>query len=144
MRGSLGEGDAFLLGTDLVKSPARLIAAYDDAAGVTAAFNKNVLTVVNRELDADFDPDDFDHVAVWDADHEWIEMRLRSRQDQVVRIGALDLDVRFARGEELRTEISTKFRRATVERELAAAGLRLTSWWTDSAGDFALSLSVPQ
>jgi L-histidine N-alpha-methyltransferase len=143
VRESLGSGDAFLLGTDLVKAPSRLIAAYDDAAGVTAAFDKNVLTVVNRDLGADFDPDEFDHVAAWDAEHEWIEMRLRSRQEQTVRIGALDLDVRFARGEEVRTEISAKFRRVTVERELAAARLRLTHWWTDPAADFAVSLSVP-
>ncbi len=143
VRSTLGPGDAFLLGTDLVKSRERLVAAYDDAAGVTAAFNKNVLAVVNRDLDADFELDEFDHVAVWSAEHEWIEMRLRSRQDQTVHIAALGLDVHFARGEELRTEISAKFRRASVQAELAAAGLRLTQWWTDPAGDFALSLSVP-
>jgi L-histidine N-alpha-methyltransferase len=143
VRGTLDAGDAFLLGTDLVKPRERLVAAYDDAAGVTAAFNKNVLAVVNRDLGADFDLDDFDHVAVWSAEHEWIEMRLRSRQDQTVHIRALDLEVHFERGEELRTEISAKFRRAKVESELATAGLRLTQWWTDPAGDFALSLSVP-
>jgi L-histidine N-alpha-methyltransferase len=143
VRSTLAPGDSFLLGTDLVKSPHRLVAAYDDAAGVTAQFDKNVLDVVNRDLGADFDPDEFDHVAVWDAENEWIEMRLRSRQEQVVRVAALDLVVRFARGEELRTEISAKFRRDRVEAELAAAGLRLTSWWTDPDGDFALSLSVP-
>jgi L-histidine N-alpha-methyltransferase len=142
-RAALGDGDAFLLGTDLVKSAQRLVAAYDDAAGVTAAFNKNLLSVLNRDLGADFDPDEFDHVAVWDAEQEWIEMRLRSRQDQLVRVAALGLSVRFDRGEEMRTEISAKFRRAGVERELAAAGLHLTHWWTDPAGDFALSLSVP-
>jgi L-histidine N-alpha-methyltransferase len=144
VRAGLHDGDAFLLGTDLVKSPERLVAAYDDAAGVTARFDKNVLAVVNRDLDADFDLAQFDHVAVWDAANEWIEMRLRSRQDQLVRIGALGLEVRFGRGEELRTEISAKFRRPGVERELAAAGLRLTHWWTDPAGDFAVSLSVPE
>jgi L-histidine N-alpha-methyltransferase len=143
VRTALGPGDAFLLGTDLVKSPERLVAAYDDAAGVTAAFNKNVLSVLNRDLGADFDLDGFDHVAMWDAEQEWIEMRLRSRQDQTVRVAALGLSVRFAGGEELRTEISAKFRRAGVEGELAAAGLRLTAWWTDAAGDFALSLSAP-
>jgi L-histidine N-alpha-methyltransferase len=143
VRESLDAGDAFLLGTDLVKSPERLVAAYDDAAGVTSAFNKNVLAVVNRDLGADFDADEFDHVAVWDVEREWIEMRLRSRQEQTVHIGALDLEVRFERGEELRTEISAKFRPETVTAELAAAGLRLTHWWTDAAGDFALSLSVP-
>jgi L-histidine Nalpha-methyltransferase len=143
LRGTLRPGDAFLLGTDLVKSSERLVAAYDDAAGVTAAFNKNLLTVLNRDLGADFDPAEFDHVAVWDAEQEWMEMRLRSRQDQTVRVAGVDLDVHFARGEELRTEISAKFRRPTVEAELSAAGLRLTQWWTDPAGDFALSLSVP-
>ena len=144
VRSSLRPGDAFLLGTDLVKSPERLVAAYDDAAGVTAAFNKNVLAVVNRDLGGDFDLDEFDHVAVWDATNEWIEMRLRSRQDQVARVRTLDLAVSFGRGEELRTEISAKFRQARVAEELAAADLELTKWWTDPAGDFALSLSVPR
>jgi L-histidine N-alpha-methyltransferase len=143
VRATLEPGDAFLLGTDLVKSPERLVAAYDDAQGVTAAFNKNVLTVVNRDLGGNFDLDAFDHLALWDAENEWIEMRLRAREGQTVRIAALDLDVRFERGEELRTEISAKFRRAGVEAELAAAGLRPTRWWTDPADDFALSLSVP-
>ncbi|HZC70474.1 MAG TPA: L-histidine N(alpha)-methyltransferase [Jatrophihabitans sp.] len=143
VRATLAPGDAFLLGTDLVKAPERLVDAYDDAAGVTAAFNKNLLLVLNRDLGADFDLDEFDHVASWDAEREWIEMRLRSRQDQTVRVAALGLSVHFARGEELRTEISAKFRRTGVEAELAAAGLRLTAWWTDPADDFALSLSVP-
>jgi L-histidine N-alpha-methyltransferase len=139
----LRPGDALLLGTDLVKSESRLVAAYDDDAGVTAEFNRNVLRVVNRELDATFDPDAFSHVAVWDAEHEWIEMRLRSDEQQRVGVGRLDLDVSFAPGEELRTEISAKFRADGVERELAAAGLALAEWWTDPAGDFALSLSFP-
>jgi L-histidine N-alpha-methyltransferase len=142
LAGTLRPGDSFLLGTDLVKDTARLVRAYDDAAGVTAAFNKNVLAVLNRELGADFDLDTFDHVALWDAEQTWIEMRLRSRIDQVVTVAALDLEVPFLAGEELRTEVSTKFRRAGLERELAAAGLTMTSWWTDPAGDFALSLSV--
>jgi L-histidine N-alpha-methyltransferase len=140
---TLAPGDALLLGTDLVKDPARLVRAYDDAAGVTAEFNRNVLRVLARELDADVDPDSFDHVAVWDAEHEWIEMRLRSRRAQTVRVPALDLTVDFAEGEELRTEVSAKFRRDGVAAELAAAGLRLTEWWTDPAGDFGVSLSVP-
>jgi L-histidine N-alpha-methyltransferase len=140
---TLRPGDSFLLGTDLVKDPVRLVRAYDDAAGVTAAFNKNVLTVLDRELGADFDLDAFDHVALWDAEQEWIEMRLRSRLDQGVSIAALDLQVRFATGEELRTEVSAKFRRPGIERELAAAGLTMTHWWTDPRGDFALSLSTP-
>jgi L-histidine N-alpha-methyltransferase len=137
----LAPGDHFLLGTDLVKDPARLLAAYDDAQGVTAAFNKNVLSVINRELHADFDLDAFAHVARWDADAEWIEMRLQSLRAQRVSVKDLDLVVDFAAGEELRTEISAKFRREGVERELAAAGLQLEHWWTDPAGDFALSLS---
>src|SRR4051794_17359833 len=141
LAGTLVPGDALLLGTDLVKDTDRLVAAYDDAAGVTAAFNRNVLVVLDRELDADFDPETFDHVAVWDPDAEWIEMRLRAQRAQTVRIRGLELEVDFTAGEELRTEISAKFRRAGVERELAAAGFQLAEWWTDPAGDFALSLS---
>ena len=143
IRAGLAPGDRLLLGTDLVKSPERLIQAYDDRAGVTAEFNRNVLHVVNRELDADFVPDAFEHVARWDAEREWIEMRLRSTSAQIVRIAQLDLEVRFAAGEEMRTEISAKFRRERVEQELATAGLRLDAWWTDPASDFALSLSAP-
>ncbi|MGW7418514.1 L-histidine N(alpha)-methyltransferase [Streptomyces sp. NPDC054813] len=142
VRALLAPGDALLLGTDLVKDEDVLVRAYDDAAGVTAEFNKNVLAVVDRELGADFDPDTFDHVALWDADEEWIEMRLRSRVAQTVKVPALDLAVDFAAGEELRTEVSAKFRRDGVTAELAAAGLALTNWWTDSQGRFALSLSV--
>ncbi len=111
---------------------------------MTADFNRNVLRVVNRELHATFDPSAFAHVAIWDPTNEWIEMRLRAEQEQSVRIARLDLEVTFAEGEELRTEISAKFRREGVEAELAAAGLELTDWWTDPVGDFALSLSVPR
>lgn len=143
VRATLVEGDAFLLGTDLVKAEERLVAAYDDSAGVTAQFDLNVLRVLSRELGADLDPDAFVHRAVWVAEHDRVEMRLESVRDQRVRIEALDLDVDLAAGEQVRTEISTKFRRAGVERELAAAGLRMTHWWTDVDGDFALSLSVP-
>ena len=139
----LGRNDAFLLGTDLVKDPARLVAAYDDAAGVTAEFNRNLLLVLNRELGADFDVESFEHVARYDSDKEWVEMRLRSTRAHVVNVPALDLVVPFDEAEEMRTEVSAKFRRAGVERELASAGLRLTHWWTDPDGDFALSLSVP-
>ncbi|MYW46453.1 L-histidine N(alpha)-methyltransferase [Streptomyces sp. SID161] len=142
VRSLLAPGDGLLLGTDLVKDERVLVRAYDDAAGVTAAFNKNVLAVVDRELGADFDLDAFDHVAVWDAEREWIEMRLRSRTAQTVKVPALDLAVDFAAGEELRTEVSAKFRREGVTSELAAAGLELTHWWTDEQGRFALSLSV--
>jgi L-histidine N-alpha-methyltransferase len=134
-------GDTLLLGTDLVKDTGRLVRAYDDAAGVTAQFNRNVLAVVNRELDADFDLDAFDHVATWNADEERIEMWLRTGDPQRVRIGALDMTVDFAAGEEMLTEVSCKFRPEGVEAELAAAGLRRTHWWTDAAGDFGLSLA---
>jgi dimethylhistidine N-methyltransferase len=137
----LEPGDHFLLGTDLVKDAGRLEAAYDDAQGVTAEFNLNVLQVVNRELGANFDPSAFAHVARFDLDEEWIEMRLRSLTDQRVSIADLDLTVHFAEGEEMRTEISAKFRRERVEVELAAAGLELVRWMTDPAGDFAVSLS---
>jgi L-histidine N-alpha-methyltransferase len=143
VRSRLRPGDSFLLGTDLVKDPAVLVAAYDDSAGVTAAFNKNVLAVLNAELGADFDLDAFEHVARWDPDHEWIEMRLRSTADQRARVRDLGLVVPFSAGEEMRTEVSAKFRRAGVEAELAAAGLALRSWWTDPVGRFGLSLSVP-
>ncbi|MGI5365847.1 L-histidine N(alpha)-methyltransferase [Streptomyces iakyrus] len=142
VRALLAPGDALLLGTDLVKDEEVLVRAYDDGAGVTAAFNKNVLTVINRELGADFEPAAFDHVALWDAGHEWIEMRLRSRTAQTVKVPALDLAVDFAAGEEMRTEVSAKFRQEGVRTELAAAGLELAHWWTDDAGRFALSLSV--
>jgi L-histidine N-alpha-methyltransferase len=138
---TLAPGDALLLGTDLVKDVDRLVAAYDDAAGVTAAFNRNVLSVLDRELDADFDPDAFDHVARWNAGAEWIEMWLRSHRNQTVHLRRLGLTVEFAAGEAMRTEISAKFRRDGVARELAAAGFELAEWWTDPAGDFALSLS---
>ena len=143
VRGLLHPGDTFLLGTDLVKDPAVLVAAYDDAAGVTAAFNKNVLAVLNAELGADFDLDAFEHVAVWDAGREWIEMRLRAASAQSVRVRDLGLTVEFAAGEEMRTEVSAKFRQAGVRTELAAAGLAMRSWWTDEGAQFGLSLSVP-
>ncbi len=136
----LGPDDFLLLGTDMVKDPARLVAAYDDGAGVTAAFNRNVLAVLNRELGADFVPERFEHVAVWDAAQEWIEMRLRAAEGQRVVIDALGLVVEFAEGEELRTEISAKFRPEGLAGELAAAGLALAEHWTDGDGDFALSL----
>ena len=138
----LAADDTLLLGTDLVKDPKRLVTAYDDDAGVTAAFNRNVLSVLNRELDADFAPERFEHVARWNPEQEWIEMRLRSHGAQTVRVHELDLQVEFADGEEMRTEISAKFRRQRVEAELADAGLALVTWWTDPGGDFALSLSI--
>lgn len=140
---ALRPGDTFLLGTDLVKDAGRLVRAYDDAAGVTAAFNRNILVVVNRELDADFDVEEFQHVALWDAENEWIEMRLRAERAQQVTIADLDLVVSFAAGEELRTEISAKFRRERIEAELAAAGMRMVRFWTDQDGDFGLTLAGP-
>jgi L-histidine N-alpha-methyltransferase len=143
VRAGMRPGDAFLLGTDLVKDPGTLVAAYDDASGVTAEFNKNVLAVLNAELGADFDRDAFEHVALWDSAAEWIEMRLRSVTAQTVHLPAIGLTVGFAEGEEMRTEVSAKFRRAGVEAELAAAGLAVRSVWTDSASQFAVSLSVP-
>jgi L-histidine N-alpha-methyltransferase len=138
---TLQSGDTLLLGTDLVKDVDRLVRAYDDSAGVTAQFNRNVLAVVNRELDADFVVDAFEHVAKWNPDEERIEMWLRAASAQRVSIGGLDLTVDFAAGEEMLTEVSCKFRPERVESELAASGLRRTHWWTDPAGDFGLSLS---
>lgn len=142
VRDLLAPGDTLLLGTDLVKDEGVLVAAYDDAAGVTAAFNRNVLSVVDRELGADFVPEDFAHVARWNPREEWIEMRLRARRSLTVKIPELDLVVPFEAGEELRTEVSAKFREDGVRGELAAAGLRLAHWWTDSEDRFALSLST--
>jgi L-histidine N-alpha-methyltransferase len=138
----LRAGDSLLLGTDLVKDSGRLVRAYDDAAGVTARFNRNVLAVINRELDADFDIDAYRHVARWNSGEERIEMWLRADRRQRVWIGALDMTVEFAAGEEMLTEVSCKFRPDAVAAELAAAGLRRTRWWTDDAGDFGLSLAV--
>ncbi|MCK0176375.1 L-histidine N(alpha)-methyltransferase [Mycolicibacterium sp. F2034L] len=138
---TMSEGDTLLLGTDLVKDPDRLVQAYDDSAGVTARFNRNVLAVVNRELDADFDVDNYQHVARWNADEQRIEMWLRATDAQQVRIRAIDLTVDFAAGEEMLTEVSCKFRPDEVAAELSAAGLTRTHWWTDPAGDFGLSLA---
>ncbi len=139
---TLQPGDALLLGTDLVKDAGRLVRAYDDSAGVTARFNRNVLAVVNRELDADFDLEAFKHVAKWNTEEERIEMWLRATAPQRVHVRALDLTVDFADGEEMLTEVSCKFRPEGIAGELAAAGLRRTHWWTDDAGDFGLSLAV--
>lgn len=143
VRSRLSAGDALLLGVDLIKAPSVLVAAYDDSAGATAAFNKNILTVLNSRLGADFDPNAFDHVVVWVPGQEWIEMRLRSAVDQQVRVPGAGLTVPFLAGEELRTAISARFRRDGLEAELAAVGLAVRGWWTDSNGQFAISLSVP-
>lgn len=138
---NVGPGDAFLLGVDLVKGAARIEAAYNDARGVTETFVRNGLVALNRELGADFDQDRLDFVARWDAVHEWMDIGFTARQPHVVSIPELEVTVPLASGEPLRFEISTKFRREGLERELAAADLRLDAWWTDAAGDFALLLA---
>jgi L-histidine Nalpha-methyltransferase len=143
VRGMLGPGDSFLLGTDLVKDPAIIEAAYNDSAGVTAEFNRNVLHVINRELGADFDPDAFEHVAFFDRRRGWVEMRLRARRACTVFVADLNLQVEFAAGEELRTEISAKFTPERLERDFNAAGLELERLWTDPDELFALSLAQP-
>jgi L-histidine N-alpha-methyltransferase len=140
--GLLEPEDRLLLGTDLVKDPAVIEAAYDDSQGVTAEFNRNVLCVINRELDADFIPDAFEHLAFYDRAREWVEMRLRSQRAQSVLIGALGLRVSFAPGEELRTEISAKFSRSRVESDFEAAGLTIEHWYTDPQKLFAVSLAA--
>ncbi|HEY4938876.1 MAG TPA: L-histidine N(alpha)-methyltransferase [Actinomycetota bacterium] len=139
--GNLDDGESLLLGCDLVKDTARLVAAYNDSFGVTAAFNLNVLSVLNRELGAGFDPERFAHVACFDTENEWIEMRLRSLEAQTVPVVDLGIEVEFADGEEMRTEVSTKFRREGVERELDEAGLELRHFWSDEGGDFGLFLA---
>jgi dimethylhistidine N-methyltransferase/ergothioneine biosynthesis protein EgtC len=143
LRAALGEQDAFLLGADLVKDAETLVRAYDDSQGVTAAFNKNVLHVLNRELEADFDADAFEHHAVWNSEQERIEMWLRSPAAQTVKIRALDLTLELDHGEEIRTEISVKFRRDSLTDELANAGFHIRHWWTDPAENYALILAVP-
>ncbi len=141
LRDTLNPGDTLLLGADLVKDSGRLVAAYDDSAGVTAAFNRNVLHVINRELEAGFDPGAFDHVALYDEVNDWIEMRLRARRDMRVQVAALGLTASFAAGEEMRTEISAKFRPAGLSRELTAAGFTVRRWYLDPTGDYSLVLA---
>jgi len=138
MRATLEPGDWLLIGTDLVKDPAVVVPAYDDAAGVTAEFNRNVLRVLNRELGADFDPAGFAHVALWDPQREWIEMRLRALRPMRVRV--LDLTVTFAEGEELRTEVSAKFRPEGIAAELGTAGFAANAFWTDPDELFGVTL----
>jgi dimethylhistidine N-methyltransferase/ergothioneine biosynthesis protein EgtC len=140
---SLSSDDALLLGADLVKDPDVLIRAYDDARGVTADFNKNVLHVLNRELGADFDPAAFDHVARWNEAEERVEMRLRARTAQPAKIPGLDMTVPLSAGEEVRTELSCKFRRESLPRELHEGGFTVRHWWTDRVNRFALLLAVP-
>jgi len=139
--GVCGDGGWLLLGTDLVKDRSVLEAAHNDSAGVTAEFNLNILAVLNRRLDADFDLERFEHVAIYDPSMAWIEMQLRSKREQTVRIGALDETFRFAQDEIMRTEISRKFTRTTVERLLNSAGFSLERWFTDEDERFALSLA---
>jgi L-histidine N-alpha-methyltransferase len=141
IREGMTPGDFFLLGTDLQKDRERLIHAYDDAKGVTAEFNLNVLRRLNRELGANFDLDQFRHVAIYNEDENWIEMRLMSCIDQHVHVEALQLDVDFTAGETLRTEISAKFTPPGVAQELAAAGMTVVEQWTDDAGDFLLTVA---
>ena len=141
VRDVLAEGEWLLLGTDLVKSPEVLVRAYDDAAGVTAEFNRNVLHVLNRELAADFDVSAFEHVARWDHEEEWIEMRLRATRRMAVHVPVVGLTVDFVEGEEMRTEVSAKFRKEKVAGELADAGFELHHWWTDEEARFGVSLS---
>jgi len=143
LRGTMSPEDHFLLGADLVKDIPRIVAAYDDAEGVTAAFNRNVLRVINAELDADFVPEAFDHVALWNEAEEWIEMRLRSKTRQEVHVDALGLDVGFEAGEDLLTEISAKFEPDRLEAELLAAGLALDTTWGAAEGEFLLALAHP-
>lgn len=141
LRAGMGSADTLLIGADLVKDPRRLLAAYDDRAGVTAEFDRNVLRVLNRELGADFDVEAFTHRAVWDAEEERIEMRLRADRAMSVRVAGLALDVAFAEGDEICTEISTKFRLDGVRAELAEAGFEPVHAWTDDDGDVALVLA---
>jgi L-histidine N-alpha-methyltransferase len=140
---AMDPGDCLLLGTDLVKDPARLVAAYDDAAGVTAEFNRNVLHVLNRELGADFAPDEFAHLALWNAGQQWIEMRLRSERDATVHVRALGLTVDFAAGEELRTEISCKFTPEGLANELRSCGFVIQATWRSPGDEFQLTLATP-
>ena len=141
LRGALLPGEHLLLGAGLVTDPQVLVAAYDDAAGVTAEFNRNVLHVLNRELHADLDVAAFAHVARWDAEREWIEMRLRAERSMAARVNDLGLVVEFAAGEEVRTEISAKFRTAGLAVELADAGLAPQRTWVDPLERFALVLA---
>jgi L-histidine Nalpha-methyltransferase len=143
LRRQMDGGDRLVIGTDLVKDRGVLEAAYNDSAGVTAEFNRNVLRVINAGLEADFDPEAFEHVAFFDEANAWIEMRLRANGAQRVLIDGADLEVTFADGEEIRTEISAKFTRAAVERELHTAGLHLQRFFTDESCLFGLAFAEP-
>ena len=136
------DGGSLLLGTDLVKSPHVLVRAYADADGATADFNRNVLRVLNTELGADFDVMAFEHMAVWMPREEWIEMRLRASRPMLVRLPGVNMDVRFHEGEELRTEISAKFRLEGVVEEMEAAGFSAAGQWTDRQNRYAITLAA--
>jgi L-histidine N-alpha-methyltransferase len=142
LRVALRPGEQFLLGTGLVVDPSLLVPAYDDAAGVTAEFNRNVLHVLNRELGADFDVDAFHHKAVWDAENEWIEMRLVAQRAMTVTLAGLDLTVEFAAGEEMCTEVSAKFRLPGIGAMLGEAGFSVAGSWTDPDERMALTLAT--
>jgi len=141
LAGVLAPGDMLLLGVDLVKSPERILKAYDDADGVTAAFSRNVLRILNDRLNADFDPEAFDHVPRWSEADEWVDIRLRARSAHAVRVADLDLRVEFAAGEEIHTEIAAKFRRDRLAAELAGSGLEIRRWWTDPTEGFGVALA---
>jgi L-histidine Nalpha-methyltransferase len=142
LHGVLHPGDMLLLGVDLVKDPAELIAAYDDSAGISTAFNKNLFTVLNTRVGADFNLDNFDYVVTWQDETERLEMWEQSRINQVVRLSEIDLCVELAAGERIWTGISSKFRRDGIQAELESAGFSLQRWWTDPDGRYALSLST--
>jgi dimethylhistidine N-methyltransferase len=143
MRELLGDEGRLLLGTDLAKEISVVEAAYNDSAGVTAEFNRNVLHAINRELDADFEPDSYEHVAFFNQEESWIEMRLRAVGEQQVHIAGAEFDLTLADGEEIRTEISTKFTRERLEAELGGAGMRIEAFFTDPDGYFGLTLAAP-
>jgi L-histidine N-alpha-methyltransferase len=140
---TMSSDDSLLLGADLVKDRRRLVAAYDDASGITAAFNKNVLHVLNEQLGGNFDPELFSHVALWNEDEQWIEMRLRAREEMEVTLADAGISVRFAEGEDLLTEISAKFTPERIEAELEAAGFVVDGMWGAAEGEFLLTLAHP-
>jgi L-histidine N-alpha-methyltransferase len=144
VRTMMGPGDRFLLGTDLLKDVRVLEAAYNDSEGVTAGFNLNVLRVMNRELDADFDLTAFEHVATFDPGPSWVELRLRALRAQRVRIPGAGMELTLAAGEEIRTEVSTKFTLDVLARELGQAGMELEAFFTDPAGMFGVTLAAPR
>jgi len=140
---TMSSDDTLLLGTDLVKDRARLVAAYDDAAGVTAEFNRNVLHVLNAQLGGDFNPELFTHVALWNEQDQWIEMRLRAMEPTTVTLREAGIRVQFAQGEDLLTEISSKFTPERISEELAAAGFVVEGMWGADQGEFLLTLAHP-